>query len=1047
MEMVAQWCPEREQFAGDHPCDEELFDALPEDDPSLTVRDKEFGWTPAVEVGGDAQRQWCESLRGAPASGLHFTQEWKRYAAHIRSFGCKLALEVFAGTCIITSILAEWGIPVAPPVEILIFEWMDLLNPMFVYLLIGLILEGRFWFLWLAPPCSTFSMACNRFIATMLRNSTHVEGLPWLRGKAAEKVRIGNGLRDVALTLAKAQTSIGETFALEQPGSSLMLESKPYREMEKDTKATRAYRDQCRDGAPWRKSTCITSNDPRVVAINGSCPGCPNHILLQGRNREGVSWTKIASSYWPSFARSCLKPLCDRAPSEKERYQAGNDWRGGIGPDAGELSVLQILDRLSHPPSGKRHKSTIASSVSAGVQPSRQGLPQLIPDVLTPETHSSLAQNIAHPFALPPSVHPAIAKALSEQEPDVAALVGKRQEALVACERLEAQVRSENDDFLLKLHPWVRQVLQSGGMTKQIAFMRELAFICNAPDLQAMPALCVGTRMLGRALPIEGMPSRAWEPQATIAEYRAERLEWNAKVESQAKRVTDVALVTKAWEKSLAEAQRGVVLGPFRELAEVPVASPSLCWRKAVWETRNGEQEVRVIDDMLVSGQNSTAGYESTHVPMTSDAVAAQVRSVNMTFPEATLAGFPSDFAKAYKQVPEDPVEVENLVLAQFEPDKQCLAYWLPLTLLFGGRLAPLLFTRFPAFMIHIVAVLFCIAMQHCVDDLLNVERELTIQDCHKLWMKLCRLTGWDVPLAKTPVPARKFTVIGIEIDLSPLPSAHALVRITSARVEALLATLLNILVERKCTSKTAAKIFGQLGFAAASTYGRVGRAKLWPFKRRQFEDRQNVHPQMVAAVRWWQRFLRDYVPRHVPMGLVDARPVVTYSDGEGGKAGVGICIFRRGCKPRAAFTAVHRSVRRLWASQSRSDGRWNDIFQIEAVGPLLVAETWPEDLEGQLWLHFIDNTAAQSTLIRGSSSVLSGDAIAGYTWALVAKLRASLWVDRVCSKSNPIDGVSRGRTEGPWSSVRPIGFPSPLLEDLAKAWRDMRECCGSKSS
>ena len=100
-----------------------------------------------------------------------------------------------------------------------------------------------------------------------------------------------------------------------------------------------------------------------------------------------------------------------------------------------------------------------------------------------------------------------------------------------------------------------------------------------------------------------------------------------------------------------------------------------------------------VIDDMLVAGQNSTAGYESTHVPMTSDAVAAQVRSVNMTFPEARLAGFPSDFAKAYKQVPEDPVEVENFVLAQFEPDKQCLAYWLPLTLLFGGRLAPLLFT------------------------------------------------------------------------------------------------------------------------------------------------------------------------------------------------------------------------------------------------------------------------------------------------------------------------------------------------------------------
>ena len=41
---------------------------------------------------------------------------------------------------------------------------------------------------------------------------------------------------------------------------------------------------------------------------------------------------------------------------------------------------------------------------------------------------------------------------------------------------------------LQKLHPWVRQVLQSGGMIKQILFMWELAFLCNVPDLQALPA-------------------------------------------------------------------------------------------------------------------------------------------------------------------------------------------------------------------------------------------------------------------------------------------------------------------------------------------------------------------------------------------------------------------------------------------------------------------------------------------------------------------------------------------------------------------------------
>ena len=108
--------------------------------------------------------------------------------------------------------------------------------------------------------------------------------------------------------------------------------------------------------------------------------------------------------------------------------------------------------------------------------------------------------------------------------------------------------------------------------------------------------------------------------------------------------------------------------------------------------------------------------------------------------------------------------------------------------------------------------------------------------------------------------------MIDIEIDLSPLPFAHALYR--RALRFALTTTLLNFLVERKCTSKTTAKIFGQLGFAATCT----------PLWRRQFE----VHPQMAAAVRWRLAFLTDHVPHQVLVGAVDARPFVTYSNCEG---------------------------------------------------------------------------------------------------------------------------------------------------------------------
>ena len=71
--MVAQRCPESSPVVREHPCDEEVFDALQEDDLSLTVKDAEFEWAPAVGVGGDAQHQWCEPAREAPASGLRST--------------------------------------------------------------------------------------------------------------------------------------------------------------------------------------------------------------------------------------------------------------------------------------------------------------------------------------------------------------------------------------------------------------------------------------------------------------------------------------------------------------------------------------------------------------------------------------------------------------------------------------------------------------------------------------------------------------------------------------------------------------------------------------------------------------------------------------------------------------------------------------------------------------------------------------------------------------------------------------------------------------
>ena len=114
-----------------------------------------------------------------------------------------------------------------------------------------------------------------------------------------------------------------------------------------------------------------------------------------------------------------------------------------------------------------------------------------------------------------------------------------------------------------------------------------------------------------------------------------------------------------------------------------------------------------------------------------------------------------------------------------------------------------------------------------------------------------------------------------------------------------------------------------------------------------------------------------------------------------------------------------------MW-SRSAVCGDHYDIFEIEAVGPALVLHNFGQYITpGSLWLHFIDNEAALATLIKGSSSVMSGEVITAYTHSMAASSGIWAWFDRVASTDNPVDKLSRGVLKGPWE-LRDLEFPSP---------------------
>ena len=256
------------------------------------------------------------------------------------------------------------------------------------------------------------------------------------------------------------------------------------------------------------------------------------------------------------------------------------------------------------------------------------------------------------------------------------------------------------------------------------------------------------------------------------------------------------------------------------------------------------------------------------------------------------------------------------------------------------------------------------------------------------------------------------------------------MIRPAGDRLVELLTILERILLEATLAPALAGKLYGKLMFLSSQYFGRLGRALLRAFSRRQHElDRFGLNPQIKAAVNFWIAHMRCLRPRESPVCMADALVFLSYSDGEGEGAGVGVAMWCPDGSIVGGYIVVPPEVRETW-SRAATAGDFYDIFEIEAIGPALILYNVEERLvSNALWVHYIDNDAALATLVKGSSSVLSGEVITSYTHSRVSAIGLWPWFDRVASADNPVDKLSRGVMSGPWE-LMDIQFPPILLRD-----------------
>ena len=146
---------------------------------------------------------------------------------------------------------------------------------------------------------------------------------------------------------------------------------------------------------------------------------------------------------------------------------------------------------------------------------------------------------------------------------------------------------SENEELMKLCSPSVVTVLRAIGV-KNVAFMREVAFVCGSMDIASPAFLFIGISMLGWAPSAEGLMERVRIPESSIDEFLTERESRNAKILKAVKSIGDGELDEEAYKKTLEERDLGVLRGPYSSMEELPLEDIALVPRHGIWEQHGG---------------------------------------------------------------------------------------------------------------------------------------------------------------------------------------------------------------------------------------------------------------------------------------------------------------------------------------------------------------------------------------------------------------------------------------------------------------------------
>ena len=385
----------------------------------------------------------------------------------------------------------------------------------------------------------------------------------------------------------------------------------------------------------------------------------------------------------------------------------------------------------------------------------------------------------------------------------------------------------------------------------------------------------------------------------------------------------------------------------------------------------------RPIDNGRSAGHNDLAWAEETIITNTPDFAAAAARELmrlaRQDFPENPPWLVPmlgtEDMAWAYRQMLNKPQESPGLVIALWHPETASIRYAIMRAHPFGLASAVLNCNRLPALATAITRQCTATASAAYFDDTGVFDLACNRGSGQECVGAVYGCLGAILDVLKQQPMASQRCFLGVLLNLAGVSESLTMqVDLKPGLREALQLELQNILEQGSLSSGQASKLRGRFQWASSAMYGRVARGGQGPLVRRQYEDLDELTPELKESLKFMLALLEVVSPREIPLSPVSSEVVILYTDAsfEPGlmqSPGLGaVCMQRDDPVTRGLAGTVPEQV--LNALEEREQ----QIAPLEAMAVWWATIAFSSHLRNRDVVWFIDNQAICAALVRGSS-------------------------------------------------------------------------------